>query len=81
MLSLASSHFETYRLIEVIVPSEYNALSDANKERIKMILSCGTIDMRSGSFIREMIFGLFPEGTDTYSALAEMLTYIPPPGS
>jgi len=65
--------FPTYLFLEVIVASEYNALTNGQKEKLKMILSCGTVDMMVGSLVRADIFTLFPEGTETYDNLIYLL--------
>lgn len=80
MSGLGSKRFKTYHLVEAIKVSEYNALSENNQERIRMILSCGIADMTTGSDIRTMLFNLFPEGTDTYDNLTDMLAYTASPG-
>lgn len=78
--SLASDRFFTHYLLQIVLayPSEYAALSDVNKNKLKMILSCGIINMNNGSFMREKVFEIFPSG-DIYDALTALLAYTPPP--
>jgi len=79
--SLASVRFETYRIAECIDASEYNALTDGQKEKLQIILSCGFINMGEGSILRNQILTLFPDGTTTYANLMAILEYIPSPES
>jgi len=77
--SLASDRFLTNHLLEIVLtyPSEYAALSDADKDRLKMIISCGVINMNNGSYMREKVFEMFPSG-DIYDALTALLAYTAP---
>ncbi len=70
--------FPTFRLFEAIDKPEFNALTTGNKDLVRMILSCGVIDMNVGSFIRDKLFEIFPDGTTTYTNLMELLSYTPP---
>lgn len=78
MGGLRKMPFYTFRLLEITVPAEYNALTDSQKEKFKMIISCGIIDTNPGSIILEAIYDLFPEGTATRASLDALLTYTPP---
>lgn len=73
-----SKRFYTYRLLEVMDVNEYNALSDADTALLNALLSCGVIDITTGSSLRTFIFGLFPDGTNTYEALTELLAPVGP---
>lgn len=76
---LASVDFQTFRLVELMIDhsDEFAALTGPERERVRMIISCGKIDMSLGSTIRARIFELFPEGTDIYADLTEMLSFTP----
>lgn len=56
-------------LLEALDITEYNALSDANKERVKILLSCGTINLAVGSQARGILDTIFPIGTATNAAV------------
>lgn len=56
-------------LLEALDITEYNALSDANKERVKILLSCGTINLAVGSQARSILDTIFPIGTATNAAV------------
>lgn len=56
-------------LLEALDITEYNALSDANKERVKILLSCGTINLAVGSQTRSILDTIFPTGTATNAAV------------
>ena len=83
MTSMASALFYTSKLLELIItyPAEYSALTNAQKSTLSLIISCGRIDMTTGSVIRTKIFEIFTEGTNIYADLTTMLAYTPPPGS
>ena len=80
MTSLASKRFYTYRLLNLILTysSEFTALTDGKKDKVRMILSCGIIDMNVGSTMRTEIFEIFPSG-DIHDDLTTLLSYTPPP--
>ena len=59
----------TYMILELIDPVEYTALSDAAKDRLKLILSCGAIDMRVSNVVHSWLFAIFPVGTTTNARL------------
>lgn len=65
--------FPTSLLLDNIVPSEFNALSAANKDALRMIISCGGIDMQEGTPNRTKFFALFPDGTTTYDNVMAIL--------
>ena len=79
--SLASSRFHTMHLLEVIVsdPAEYVALTDAKKARVRMILSCGIINMGENNPVKDEFFTLFPEGTTIGDNVLALLEYTAPP--
>ena len=68
----------TYKILECVIPSEYNALSDNNKEKLKILLSCGEIDTRVGNDLRASLEAIFPEGTATRTKLDAMFYQAPP---
>ena len=70
--------FYTSVLLDNIVAAESNALSDANKDALKMIISCGMIDMQEGTSNRTKFFNLFPDGTTTYANVMAVLEHNPP---
>ena len=67
------NHFYTYQIIEATEVSDYNGLSDDNKERYKMIISATIVDLSSGMKIRQALMNMFT-GTDTYDNLVAMVT-------
>ena len=59
----------TYLIIELTAPAEYNALSDANKDRYKTIISAGIIDFRDGSLAKTALWAMFSEASATRANL------------
>jgi hypothetical protein len=68
----------TSAILECIKPSEYNALSDANKEVFKIIISCGAINIAPGGKLRERLLTMFGEESDSYNALMASMGTEPP---
>jgi len=64
---------QTYRIIEATSPAEYNNLSDANKERYKIIVSAGTIDFREDSLVRTVLWNMFDDNSTTRTNLKELI--------
>lgn len=61
-----------YKILEITDSSEYNALSDANKEAYKMIISCGSADIATGTVLRTKLDNMFGEGSVTHTNLIEL---------
>lgn len=68
-----SPHFriETYRIFEIIDSAEYLALSDNNKDALRIMLSLGYIDLSEDSSARTKLWNMFDENTDTGAALRD----------
>lgn len=65
--------FKTWKILDSISPTEYNALSDTKKDYLKIIISAGEINFREGSPMWNMVMvTIFPEGTVTHTALKAM---------
>lgn len=62
----------TYQIYNLIVGTEFAALSAANQQLLRDILSMGTVDASPGTQIRARIVALFPNGTQTFTALAAL---------
>lgn len=59
----------TYLIYNCIVPSEWNALTDVQRQSIRDILTLGTADVSSGTNVRNMILLVFGPGTQTRTNL------------
>lgn len=68
-----ANHFYTYEIIEATEVADYNALSDANKTRYRMIIAAGVVDLSSGTKVRQSLMNMF-NGTDTYDNLVALVT-------
>jgi hypothetical protein len=62
-----------YEVWEAIVPAEWDAITAAEKERIRITLSLGTVMMR-GPNTRAALRGAFGAGTATRAALLALQT-------
>ena len=65
--------FFTYQIIEATVASEYNALSAANKDAYRQIISCGVVDLTDGTRIRTKLWNIFDSESETRAALITLL--------
>jgi hypothetical protein len=54
----------------LIVLSEYNALSAANQTAVNNLLAMGVLDASPGTTVRSRFIGIFPSGTQTFAALS-----------
>ena len=62
-----------YQVMDNTVAGEYNALSDANKAAYNMVLSCGVIDLSSGSATHTKLWNIFGSGTTTRTNLETLI--------
>ena len=62
----------TYKIYNLIVGSEFSALTAANQQLIRDILGMGTVDCSPGTQIRARIVAIFPSGTTTFSNLSTL---------
>jgi len=65
--------FQAYAVLECIDATEYNALTAAQKEGTKIILSCGQVDLGLGKKSRTQFLNWFGAGSDTVVALTALL--------
>jgi hypothetical protein len=59
-----------YMIYNAIVPSEWSALTPANQQLIRDILSQGTVDGSTGKTARTVLLSVFGVGTQTRANLA-----------
>lgn len=59
---------ESYEVLECIVPSEFTALTAAEKTRVQSILACGKVNLR-GPNTRGMLAAAFDANTTTRANL------------
>jgi len=62
----------TYLIYNVIVASEFNALTAANQQNIRDILDMGTVDTSPGTQARSRTIAIFPNGTQTFTNLSNL---------
>ena len=60
---------KTYKIIEATDQTEYNALSDNNKDRYALIISAGRVDFEEGTIVKATLWAMFGEGTTTRANL------------
>ena len=62
----------TCKVASCIDPTEYLALVAASKDGVKIVLSCGLVDMRDGQWARTTLFAIFNEQSATRINLIAM---------
>ena len=68
---MADFRIETYRILNATEASEYQALSAANKDFYKIIISAGIVNLEPGSIVRETLWGMFDDESVTGQALRD----------
>lgn len=63
---------KTHQIYNLIVASEFAALTAANQQLIRDILNMGEVDASPGTKVRAMVVARFPNGTATFTALAAL---------
>lgn len=66
----------TYRIFNVIDPTEFGALLATNQQRIRDILSMGTVDASTGTNARALMLSVFGAGTTTRANLVALAASI-----
>lgn len=62
----------TYKIYNLIVASEFNALTSTNQQLVRDILGMGTVDSSPGTQVRARMVALFPNGTTTFANLSAL---------
>ena len=65
--------FYSHEILECLDPTEHNALTDAQKEGVLTILSCGMVDMNVGKVGRTRLLNWFGAGSTTVANLTAIL--------
>lgn len=63
---------ETYKIYNVINPTEFSALTNANQQLVRDILSLGRVDASPGTSVRTRLLAIFAAGSATRTALAAL---------
>ena len=70
---LKDGYYYATQIVDCIDFGEFNALSAANKDAIKLIVSAGYVNMNEGNPPMIKLFMCFPEGTNTCTRLLAMI--------
>lgn len=62
----------TYRIYNVIDPTEYANLTPTKQDDVKSILGMGTVDVSSGTLCRTRMLSMFGAGTTTRTNLSNL---------
>lgn len=72
-ISVEKVYVTSRDLIATLVPGEYTALTQAQRDYLALLPALGTVDIRTGSSLRNALNAVFAAGTGTrtaYTALA-----------
>jgi len=65
--------FPSYRILECIDATEYNGLTDAQKDGVKVLLSCTIVDLNDGMAGKTRLWDWFGAESVTVAALQALL--------
>ena len=66
--------FESYLVAPCLNGTEYDALTDTQKEGVKIILSCGRVDLSDGASMKTRLWNWFGAESTTVANLTALLT-------
>ena len=72
-VGLPSYVFHSYEILETIDYTEYTNLTDEQKDGMRILLSCGRVDLNDGKAGKVRLWGMFGEGTTTRANLEALL--------
>jgi len=65
--------FPSYKIVECIDATEYDGLTDAQKDGVKVLLMCGFVDLNTGKPGRTRLLSWFGAESDTVAALQALI--------
>ncbi len=68
----------TYKIYNLIDPTEFSALTAGNQQLVRDILGMGTVDGSAGTSVRARMVALFPSGTTRTALNALAASYDSP---
>ena len=74
ILTLPANVFESHSILDELDATEYNALTDAKKEGIALLLSCGKVDLNDGKAGKTRLWSWFGSESTTVANLTALLT-------
>jgi hypothetical protein len=70
---------ETYSIYEATVLGEWKQLTDEDKQRYALIISCSKVNLSEGAVTRDTLWSLFKGNSTTRANLEALLNPVPPP--
>ena len=68
---IARETIDTWEIVEATVPSEWTALSAAERQRYQTITGCGRVNVK-GTNVKAQFLAMFTQGTTTRANLAAL---------
>jgi len=65
--------FRSYLVLECLDPTEYNALTDAQKDGVKVFLMCGLVDLNDGKAGKVRFWNWFGAESTTVASLTALI--------
>ena len=72
-LETAPNVFDAYLVLECIDITEFSGLTEAQQSGVKLLLSCGQVDLNEGKAGKVRLWNWFGEESDTVANLTELL--------
>lgn len=72
-LYLADNVFFAYKILDCLNTSEYNALTNNQKDAVKIILSSGFVNLADGATAKTRLWNFFDEESATRTALEALI--------
>ena len=69
-----SNVFHSYQILEALDVDEYNALTATQKDGVKVLLSCGLVDLNDGKAGRVRLWNWFGAESTTVANLTALLS-------
>jgi len=73
-IALDTNVFHAYVVLEALDPTEHDALTDTQKEGVKILLSCGRVDLNEGKAGRVRLWNWFGAESTTVANLTALLS-------
>ena len=68
-INIPEGVFHSYEVLSCFASAEWNALTDGQKDNIKVLLSCGKVDLRDGQYGHQVLWAYFDAESTTRSNL------------
>jgi len=71
--TMPTNVFESYKILECLDPTEHAALTVTKKDGVRILLSCGLVDLNDGKAGKVRLWNWFGAESDTVANLTALL--------